>query len=128
MAICLCCIAGGVWWDGYYLPDKPCRPVHYPEGTVETNNTSVITSDPIEVVLNYYDQRLSVKPYPAETGVWSREKLSDSTVLYLCYGTDINRLSTETGCIYLQSSNGQTQIQTMLLRSEGGNDSCPQSY
>jgi hypothetical protein len=114
-----------MWWDGEYLPIKPCRPVSYPEGNVETHRAETSTSDPIEAVLIYYDQRLDIQPYPAEIGFWTRQELPDARTLYTCGSVDINRITTETGCIYVSSSNGTTQIETLLMRSEGGIMACP---
>jgi hypothetical protein len=125
LSLCTCCIAGGLWWDGYYLPYKPCRPLTYPDGKVVTEATSSTTLISIDTVEKYYDQRLAVKPDQAETGHWRRRNVPNARVFYDCPATDINRLSTETGCIYLWSSDGKTYIQTLLLRSEGGNDQCP---
>jgi hypothetical protein len=125
LSVCTCCIAGGLWWDGYYLPYKPCRPISYAAGKVVTEATSSILPVSMDVVEKFYDQRLNVQPYPAEIGEWSRQKLPDSRILYSCPAVDINRLSVETGCIYLWESDGNTHIQTMLLRSEGGTVPCP---
>jgi hypothetical protein len=125
LSVCVCCVAGMVWWNGYYLPYKSCRPVAYPNGSVVTQDTRSTVSEPIDVVIKYYDQRLSVRSNSAEFGQWTKEILPESRILYSCAAVDINRLSTETGCIYIQSVGGSTEIQTKLLRGEGGEWPCP---
>jgi hypothetical protein len=128
---CLCCLAAGLWWDGYYLPYKPCRPVTYSPNTEVGSGEGMwfleSTSDSLNVVLANYDQRLKphIVPDYGDTGQWSKEQLPDGRYLYSCFGVDINRLSTETGCIYVKGQATQTQIEGWLFRSEGGNWPCP---
>jgi hypothetical protein len=124
LCVCTCWFAGVIWWDGYYLPYKPCRPVEYPDGKVIAQDQHIGVSVPIAAVTGYYDRRLNVR-VNAEDGQWNKENLKDARILYWCVAADINRLSAETGCIYLSSAAGKTEIQTMLLRGEGGEWPCP---
>ena len=119
------CLILGIFWEGSYLPNKPCRPVVYPEGQTTTEQLSYDINDSIEAVLEFYDQRLNVQPFPGDTGQWRREELSTSKYLYSCYGVDINLLTTETGCIYVNPGGAGTHIETQLLKSEGGSIPCP---
>lgn len=122
-----CCILACLTLDGYYLPNKPCRPLTYPNAQQTTAQFIHTTTNSIESVLQFYDEKLNVQQFPANTGQWKREILSDGRYLYSCYGVDINLLTTETGCIYLKGETGSTAIETMLLRSEGSNTPCPRS-
>ncbi len=77
-------------------------------------------------VLVFYDNALNVQPWPGDTGLWTRQELAPGAFWYTCYGTDINRLSTETGCITVrQQAQGTVSIEGLLLRSEGSNAQCP---
>ncbi len=119
-----CCSLIILFFDGYYLPFKPCRPISYPDGSKMSKQFSYTVTVAMDTVLSFYDQRLGVQPLPADTGQWRREELSDSRHLYSCYGVDINGLSTETGCIYVSKQGEGTHIEGMLLRSEGDNIPC----
>ena len=79
------------------MGDGSVRTISYAAGKVVTEATSSILPVSIDAVEKYYDQRLNVKPYPAEIGHWSRQKLPDSRILYSCPAVDINRLSVVTG-------------------------------
>jgi hypothetical protein len=112
--------------DGYYLPFKPCRPITYPDGQITTEKFSHITTTPLDLVLSFYDQRLKAQPVlEADVGEWRKEVLGDTKYLYVCYGVDINGLTTETGCIHVNKEEKGTHITTTLLRSEGGSMQCP---
>lgn len=121
----LCCLPIVLFFEGSYLPNKPCRPMLYPDGTRTTESQNYTVADPIETVLDYYDRRLDARePSFADTGQWSREQLSNSTIFYSCYGVDINRITTETGCILVSQEASNTRIQTQLWRSEGAHTPC----
>jgi len=69
---------------------------------------------------------LDLRPRPGDTGLWTRQELTPGAFLYTCYGSDINRLSTETGCITVRrQAQGMVSIEGQLLRSEGSNAQCP---
>jgi hypothetical protein len=116
--------------DGYYLPEKPCRPLAYPDGgqlkLEPAKPISFTTGDSIEEVLLFYDKLLEIKPWPAEIGYWQREQLKDANYLYSCYGADSNRITGETGCIYVRRQGEDTLIRTILYRTEGTNIPCKQ--
>jgi hypothetical protein len=74
----------------------------------------------------FYDAAPQVQPLPADDGLWTRQELAPEAFKYACYGADINRLSTETGRVYVrQQTRGTLSIEGMLLRSEGSNVQCP---
>lgn len=128
VGVCLmmaCCCLTILFVDGRYLPNKPCRPIMYPSESRTTRQFSNTTPTVIEEVLLFYDKTLDVQPWPADIGLWRREKLTENSYLYSCYGVDINGLSTETGCIYLYQRDENTHIVGILLRSEGDNLPCP---
>lgn len=124
LLVACCCIGVALYWDGYYLPNKPCRPITYPDGQTTTTSFSTTTSDSLDAVLQYYDRQLNVQPYPGDMGQWIRVEQADSEYLYSCASVDINGLTTETGCVYISSQGEATYIETELLRSEGGNNQC----
>jgi hypothetical protein len=119
------CGAGAVFWDGYWLPGKPCRPIRYPTGETLTNSESVDSSRTFEEVMRFYDSRLSIGQPGSQSKLWTKELLSKSTTLYSCYAGDINGLTAETGCIIVNQVSSGTQIVTLLLRGEGSSPPCP---
>lgn len=123
--LCLCCLLAGLFFEGSILPNKPCRPLTYPDGSRTTESRDYTVADPMENVLEYYDRQLSVGEVgSSDTGQWSREDVSSSVVLYTCYGVDINRITTETGCIIVSQEASDTRIRTQLWRSEGAHTPC----
>ena len=121
----LCCALIFLFLDGYYLPGKTCRPITYPDARVTTKAFSLVTSDPIDIVLQFYNQQLDARHlYLADSNDWKQEQLSDSKYLFSCYGNDINLLSTESGCIYVSIEGVYTRIEGDLARSEGSNVPC----
>jgi hypothetical protein len=114
-----------LFWDGYYLPGKSCRPITYPDARRTTKTFFLVTSDPIDKVLQFYNQQLDAQPlYLADTGDWKQEQLSNTKYLFSCYGNDINLLTTESGCIYVSIEGSFTRIEGDLVRSEGSNIPC----
>jgi hypothetical protein len=113
-----------VYIDGFYLPNKPCRPVIYPGGQHTHEIMEYESADPVESVLAFYDQRLSVSD-DSEIGTWWREQVNSTSWRYICAAPDINRSTTETGCIYIDKKQNTVLIRMMLLRSEGGYNPCP---
>jgi hypothetical protein len=121
----LCCLPMGLFLEGSLLPNKPCRPMLYPNGERTTESRNYVVAEPIETVSNYYNRQLDARaPGSVDTGQWRREELSESTFLYSCRGVDINGLTTETGCIFVSREASSTRIKTQLWRSEGGHVPC----
>jgi hypothetical protein len=85
------------------------------------------TKDPLEEVLLFYDEELAaVRSHYGgrDLGQWQRED-SEERVYYYCYGRDINRVTTETGCIIVSGTTETTVVETIRYRSEGGSVPCP---
>jgi len=127
-----CCVGAIVCWDGYYLPFKYCRPVAYPSsdmtGLVEGKWFTHTTTNDINEVISFYDARLLTGQHQLgniELGEWRKEHLKDERLLYHCAGTDINLLSTETGCVYISKKDQDTYIESWFFRSEGTHIPCP---
>lgn len=121
----LCCISVALFWDGYYLPNKPCRPITYPNAKTTTESFSILTQDSLESVLEFYSQNLRTKSiYIADTGDWTMEELSTNKYLFSCYAPDMNRITTESGCVYVSFEKTYTRIEGNLTRSEGSNVPC----
>jgi len=123
------CGAGAVYWDGYWLPGKPCRPIRYPTGETIgetlTDPESVDTPHPFEEVTRFYESRLPIGQPGSQTKPWERELVSKSMIRYSCYAADINGMTAETGCITVNKVSAGTRIVTMLLRGEGASPPCP---
>jgi hypothetical protein len=120
-----------VYWEGYYLPFKACRPIIYPEGQRITEEISYTTPDPSKTVLPFFDQRLkakSVEDLGWEDGQWMKTKVDSSMTLYWCVGADINLSTGETGCIYVRPEGNGTRIRTEFLRWEGASWLCSALY
>jgi hypothetical protein len=127
----LCCALPFLFLEGSLLPFKPCLPVSYPNGTPvrqpEGARIVYTTTHSLAEVTMFYDKRLANLQRSilgTEVGKWEKET-SENQVDYSCYGNDINRLTTETGCISLSELENKTVIETTRLRSEGGNTPCP---
>lgn len=124
-----CCFLFYIFWDGFYLPYKPCRPIKYPDKEVITSEANYTTPDPVESVLSFYDDTLQAQsPLEAGVGDWGKEQLTESLYLYSCYGVDINRLTTETGCILISNQEEQNKIRALLYLGEGSNQPCPRQF
>lgn len=124
LALCGICALLVLFVDGTYLPNKPCRPITYPDGK-RTNGPGMLEAEvPIQTVLAFYDQELSAQIGSTDFREWSKELREDSSYLYSCYAVDINLLTAETGCIWVTGSQKSTQIKTALLRGEGGSWGC----
>lgn len=124
LAVMFCALVG-LFWDGYYLPNKPCRPITYPDAKKTTEVFSITTQDSLVSVLEFYTQNLDTKPiFEADTGDWKMEELSSNRYLFSCYGADINLITTESGCIYVSSNGVYTRIDGNFARSEGSNVPC----
>ncbi|CAG1006274.1 hypothetical protein ANRL4_03614 [Anaerolineae bacterium] len=122
-----CCIAAALFFDGYYLPNKPCRPIVYPDGRREPRPFSDVYRVSFDSVLSFYDQNLHIASSPRDTDLWRKERLSTTAYLYSCYAADINGLTAESGCIYVHQEDNATRVETRLLRSEGSNTPCPKN-
>jgi hypothetical protein len=121
----LCCGMGLAFWDGYYLPSKPCRPIRYSDGVPLGQDATTVVPDSLETVVTYYDKTLDAQPSQnSEPAVWRTEKLNNG-YLYWCYSADINLLTAETGCIYVLKNDVGTSLEYRLRRSEGGHLTCP---
>lgn len=116
-----------IFLEGSHLPVKPCRPRIYPGGVKTDQHFSLSSSDSLSTVLSFYDETLDIKTWPADTAQWRKEQLRDLNYLYSCFAVDINKLTTETGCIYISSSDSVVHIEGKLIRSEGSNVACPKN-
>lgn len=86
------------------------------------------TDEPLNKLLSFYDQRLNAKPaLEADVGEWGREELHTDIYLFSCYGVDINRYTTETGCVYVvnQREENKRTVIANLYKGEGANPQCP---
>jgi hypothetical protein len=86
-----------------------------------------ITTDPMEKVLLFYDEQLSqiqTHIFGNNLGQWEKEEIGNR-VHYYCYGGDLNRATSETGCISIHKTAETTRIDIVRYRSEGGNTPCP---
>jgi hypothetical protein len=125
-AVMACCGVGLVFWDGYYLPNKPCRPISFPEGRRLGGDSSVLSKDTLITVEAFYDKHLAPKPTGVgDIGDWRKDKLTAGGYRYWCFGNDINLLTTETGCIDIREVDAGTVIDYRLRRSEGASAPCP---
>lgn len=128
IVLVLCCISVAIFWDGYYLPMKTCRPITYPEGQRITRTFSVNTQDSTEMVLEFYTNKLNANSASTvEKGKWRMQLLEEDQYLFSCYANDINRITTESGCVYISSEKERTYIVGKFYRSEGSNVQCPTS-
>jgi hypothetical protein len=122
----MACGAIATYWNGYYLPNKPCRPTKYPDGEVISEDSSYLTKQSFAEIVDYYDR--SLKPVAVQSAnfrQWSKEQLDTNRILYICQAPDTNGLTTETGCIYVGVEPSGTRISLMLMRSEGSTSQCP---
>jgi len=128
LLLIVCCGLIVLFWNGYYLPQQPCRPISYPGGqTTTAENASYITPDNIEIVLHFFDRHLdAADPSVAVTNQWRKVKTNGSSYLYYCYAGDVNLITTESGCIYIKPDGNNTLVRSMFFRSEGTNTPCPQ--
>jgi hypothetical protein len=110
-----------------YLPNKPCRPITYPEGkrTGREGREISYTPDSLDKVFKFYTERLKATEVVPEAsdGTWWLERRSQQLV-FACMAVDINLLTTETGCVYLSEESSKTKIEIQFLRSEGANWYC----
>ena len=131
IGLLLCCSSILIFFEGSLLPFKPCLPISYPDGKQLRKPGGEwlvqLTEDPSEKVLSFYDEELAaVRSYISgyELGQWKREDSGDRTYYY-CYGRDLNRVTTETGCISVSVTAETTRVETVRYRSEGSNVPCP---
>lgn len=130
--ILLSCSLVYVFRDGYYLPNKPCRPILYPTGIepkpTEAQVNFYSTEDPINEVVQFYDQRLDAIPARNLNdwirSRWVRLKLGVANYVYECRSLDINRITSEQGCIYVNETDGGILIRTFFYRYEEETSSC----
>jgi hypothetical protein len=130
--ILLCCSLVYIFWDGYYLPNKPCRPILYPTGIEprpsEGQSNFYSTEDSVSEVVQFYDQRLDAIPtLNSDDWVgsrWIRLKLGAASYVYECRSLDINRITKEQGCIYVNETNDGTLVETLFYRYEEETSSC----
>lgn len=128
VVIVFCFGAVIIFWDGYYLPNKPCRPISYPDGD-KLNEEGEIrrfeTQDSVDEVLQFYDQRLDAillkGPDDVENWLldrWVRLKLEENSYMYQCLATDINRITQEEGCIYIKEISDGSEVEIIFHRFE----------
>jgi hypothetical protein len=114
-----------IFFDGYYLPFKPCRPIRYPDGKRINRELIYETDEDYLKVVDFFTQQLNAEgPLLADDNEWRVKKLSDYETLFSCYGVDINLITAETGCIYVYDQDQQVIVETSLIRSEGANTPC----
>jgi len=114
----LLCGCVGVLVIGSLLSTKPCRPIIYPTGKIVTERESIMTSDPIETVLAYYNGKLNVKSNSiADTGDWRRNTLDNQGYMFSCSSLDFNRITTETGCLMVSADASGTRIEAILIKA-----------
>lgn len=102
LLIMVCCTGICVWEGGYYLPNKPCRPLNYPGGEVVVDDFFYKAEEPLDQILIFYDQHLNAQSTPAvDFGTWDKEILYSDIYLFSCHNPDINGSTSETGCIYI---------------------------
>jgi hypothetical protein len=110
---------------GHPAPSTACRPVTYPDGEITTQQQTIFTTDSLESVLQFYDQRLKpAGPTQAGMNEWSREHLNSRGDLYACQRVDSDGVTTETGCIYVSAEGAATKVEISYRRSEGGAAPC----
>ena len=115
------CLLSLIWYDGYFLPHKPCRPISYPNGEKPWLKPGQSyfhsTNDSVDKVLQFYTNRLIKVD---EDGIfwWELEQLEEFKYLYKCAATDLNGLTIESGCIFVSQNEDVTLIETILYRSD----------
>ena len=132
LLILSCCCLTGLYVDGYYLPFKVCRPITYPDGSLNPtrDNTwfSYTVEDPIDDVTLFYDQQLPLgmrhRLWGVDLGRWEKNKIGDADYVYSCYGSDINYITIESGCVSVKKEEQGTHIRGWLVRSDSSNVPC----
>ncbi len=83
------------------------------------------TQDSVDEVLQFYDQRLDAillkGPDDTENWLlsrWVRLKLEGNSYMYQCLATDINRLTQEEGCIYINEISDGSEVEIVFHRFE----------
>lgn len=121
--VLLCCAFSYLFLEGSSLPLKVCPPITYPQGDqikyANGARVSFFTNDPMEQVVNFYDEELPKLAYSFgsyDLGNWKKQEFSDYT-FYYCYGRDINFFTNETGCIYVFKQDEETVIEAIRYRS-----------
>lgn len=130
-----CCGLFLLFFDGYYLPYKPCRPLEFPSlEKISFPKRSKIyeyrTNQPIDEVVELFDNRLHPlvlsREQPLGVGVsdWKRKQLNSKIQVYQCISADINGSTLEQGCLYIRKTRHETAIQMMFGSFETSTFSC----
>lgn len=127
-----------VFLDGYYLPNKPCRPIEYP--SAERINPKpgevydYLTDSKLESVIVFFDDELNATILPEyesseikASASWVRKKIDETTYVYQCISSDINGSTAEQGCLYVKEVEQGTLIETVLWRFETTTWACDDS-
>lgn len=138
LVILLFCGLYGLFWDGYYLPNKPCRPIEYP--TAERINPKpgevyeYLTDNEAEDVIDFFDDELNATVLSEkasleirESASWMRKKIDARTYVYQCIASDINGSTAEQSCLYVKEVEQGTLIETVLWRFETTTWACDDS-
>lgn len=118
----LCCGQYLIFFDGYYLPHKPCRPLEFPSlEKISFPKRGEIyeyrTDQSIDEVVEIFDERLEpvVLLQDHSLGVavsdWKRKSLDSRTEVYQCISEDINGIGFEQGCLHIRETSQETLIQ-----------------
>lgn len=129
LAILLSCGLYGLFWDGYYLPNKPCRPIEYPTAErIDSKPGEVydyFTDNKIENVIDFFDDELRAIVLSEketleirESASWVRKNIDSQTYVYQCIASDINGATAEQSCLYVKKMEQGTLIETVLWRFE----------
>jgi hypothetical protein len=119
LCLCLC-----IYVDGSLLPYKPCRPVAYPQSLPGLQHDTATTTDSLDTVKAFYDQRLNIQEGSGQLGVWVRSAIDQSHYSYTCRAIDLNFTTAEAGCITISAEGEGTIITTKHMRAEGSIPVC----
>ncbi len=135
MIIALSCMILYLFIDGTYLLNQPCRPLRYPDSS-ELKKTYqaefMTTDDPLENIIQFYQQRLNPEPAYAEYyfegdhNIWTEQHLVDQGAIYRCIGKQSNGVLVR-GCIYVYKSEERHLIEMIRYESTEGLMNCRQS-
>ena len=134
--VMLLCCGLALYYDGYFLPYKPCRPLEFPSLKVRpfprqleiyeyrtnlsVDEVTALIDNKIDPIVLSEEQYLNV----VASGVWKRKQQADGTQVYQCISGDINGITIEQGCMYIREASEGTLIQTDLSSFETSTFPC----